>query len=81
MGISDEGFKEILVDQVRDSWVIFMGDLEDIRGFLVNWRKLRGMRPGNGDGYGRQKLTVAGGMKLLWAMGDLLFGRMKGKLV
>ena len=35
MEISDEGFKEILVDQVSDPWVIFRGDLGDIVGFLV----------------------------------------------
>ena len=35
MGISEEGSKGILMDQVRDPWVIFRGDLGDIGGFLV----------------------------------------------
>ena len=35
MGISEEGFKGISVDLVRDPWVIFRGDLGDIVGFLV----------------------------------------------
>ena len=35
MGISKEGSKGISVDQVRDSWMIFRGDLGDIVGFLV----------------------------------------------
>ena len=30
--ISEEGSKGISVDQVRDSWVIFRGDLGDIGG-------------------------------------------------
>ena len=32
MGISEEGSKGILVDLVRDPWVIFRGDLGDIGG-------------------------------------------------
>ena len=35
MRISEEGSKGISVDQVRDSWVIFRGDLGDIGGFFV----------------------------------------------
>ena len=35
MGISKEGSKGISVDQVKDPWVIFRGDLGDIVGFLV----------------------------------------------
>ena len=34
-GISEEGSKGISVDQVRDPWVIFEGDLGDIEGFLM----------------------------------------------
>ena len=34
MGISVEGSKGISVDQVRDPWVIFRGDLGDIVGVL-----------------------------------------------
>ena len=32
MGISKEGSNGISVDQVRDPWVIFRGDLGDIGG-------------------------------------------------
>ena len=32
MGIYEEGSKGISVDQVKDPWVIFRGDLKDIGG-------------------------------------------------